>query len=494
MKAQNSNTIINTGIVRLLLFLGLLAITIAISKQQLMIALAIATIPMIIAIGLYSLSRPYVVYLIYALYACTFTTIMRYSRIDGLSVVLDVLLVFALISLLCSSYIRRNIQWKKAVNILTLSYIPWVFFILFEFINPFTQSDSVITGLRAWIGENLILYIIVTILSDRWKVLKIGMMTISIYIFVCFIKLLWQKYMGFDSAEQYFLYEQGAESTHLLHSGTRYFSFLSDAATFGTLMSTAAFVFGVAAIKTNSRRTTIWYVFIAICSIFGQFLSGTRGSLVIPAVGMILYTLLCKNIKMSFTMAFIGILIYSFFTFTEIGNDNQFIRRARTAFHPSKDESMNVRLINRVKIAEYLKRNPLGAGIKHMVPTLRMNDEGLLVDDIIPADSFYVSVWSQTGYFGLFLLLCIHGIVIIVCSYIVMMKIKDPELRQILIAFTCAVLGIYVSGYTSYSPDQPPINFLIPAMIAFVINGPYIDTEIRELKKQSNTLTTSSHV
>ena len=141
-----------------------------------------------------------------------------------------------------------------------------------------------------------------------------------------------------------------------------------------------------------------------------------------------------------------------------------------------------------------ISRKILGAGIKHFVPILRENKQGQLVDDVIPPDSFYVGVWSQTGYFGLCLLLGIHATVIIWCCYIVLMRIKDPELKQILIAFTSAALGIYVSGYTSYSPDQPPISFILPAMIAFVINGPYIDTEIRELKKQSNTLTTSSHV
>lgn len=191
-------------------------------------------------------------------------------------------------------------------------------------------------------------------------------------------------------------------------------------------------------------------------------------------------------------MIVLGITTYIFFAFTNIGDSNTFIRRARTAFHPSKDASMNVRISNREKIAEYMSKNPLGAGIAHMVPIQILNDEGLYVDDIIPSDSYYVGIWSQTGYFGLFLHILIHASVILTCCYKVLFKVKNAELRQILMAFTCASFGIYVSGYTSYSIGQPPINFLIPAMLAFVLNGPYIDAELQQINNSKRLLTSNA--
>ena len=485
MITTSHNTLSSKALIRLLMIIGLALFTVAITYQQLVIALGIAAIPIILAIGLYSLSRPYVIYFIYAVYACTFITIMRYTRTEGLSVVLDILLVFAMVSLICTSYLRKDIHWNRAINMLTLSYIPWVFFTLFQFLNPYSKSDSMMTGLRAWIGETVVLYVMLSILSDRWKALKVGLITMSLFVFACFLKLLWQKYVGFDSAERYFLYVQGAKTTHIIHSGIRYFSFISDAATFGTLMSTAALVFGLSALKTSDKKLAIWYGLVALFGLFGQFLSGTRGSLVIPAIGCVLYTLLCKNVKIALTTILLGLLTYVFFAYTTIGDGNPFIRRARTAFHPSKDASMDVRLDNRERIAEYIAHNPFGAGISHLVPTLRLTDDGRYVDDIIPSDSYYVGIWSQTGYIGLFLLLCIHGTVILACCYKVMFQVKNSELKQILMAFSCAALGIYVSGYTSYSPGQPPINFLIPAMLAFVLNGPYIDAQLQHETKTS---------
>ena len=480
MASKIQGNLSNQVLIRLLLFFGLAAFTMAMVYQQLVVALGIAVLPIVLAVGLYGLSRPHVIYFIYAVYACTFITIMRYTRTEGLSVVLDILLVYVMVSMLCSSYIRDNIHWKRAINILTISYIPWIFFTLFQFLNPLTRSDSMMTGLRAWIGETIALYLMVSILSDHWKALKVGMLTLSIFVFACFLKVLWQRYVGFDSAEQHFLYVQGAQTTHIIHSGIRYFSFISDAATFGTLMSTAALVYGLAALKTPNRRLALWFAFIAVTSFMGQLLSGTRGSLIIPALGVILYTLLCKNVKIAASMLLLGLSVYFFFAFTHIGDSNPFIKRARTAFHPSQDASMNVRLNNRELIADYMEKNPFGAGIGHMVPTVVLNDEGQYVDDIIPSDSYYVGIWSQTGYIGLFLLIAIHGLVILVCCYKVMFHVHNDELRQTLMAFTCAVFGIYASGYTSYSPGQPPINFLIPAMLAFVLNGPSIDAQLQQ--------------
>ena len=470
--------------VNLFLVIGLIGIAMGIIQQQLVVAMAIIAMPIAVLIGLYGLGRPYFIYWLYAVWAFTFITIMRYLRKEGLSVVLDILMVYALLSIMLTVYLKGERVWHKAVNLLTISYLPWIAFTLLQFLNPYTRSDSMMTGLRNWIGETMVLYIILSILSDRWKALHTGLMTASVVIAACFFKLLWQRYVGFDSAEKHFLYAQGAATTHIIHSGIRYFSFISDAATFGTLMATAGLVYGIVSFNAIKVWHRWWYAIVAFMGIMGLLLSGTRGAMVIPLGGMVLYTLLCKNFKIFGTTAALGITIVVFFAFTDIGNGNSFIKRARTAFRPSEDASMNVRLDNRVLIADYMKRNPFGAGIAHMVPILRQADDGTYHDDIIPSDSYYVGIWSQTGYIGLFLLLAIHAVTIAGCSIIVMFRVKDPRLRQILAAFTCAAFGIYVSGYSSYSPGQPPINFIIPAMIAFVMNAKYLDKDFETLTSE----------
>ena len=68
-------------------------------------------------------------------------------------------------------------------------------------------------------------------------------------------------------------------------------------------------------------------------------------------------------------------------------------------------------------------------------------------------------------------------------SYLVLFKIKNKYFRQILASFLGAVFGILLNGYAGECIVQPPTNLLIPALLAFVMNGPYID---KQLSKENN--------
>lgn len=486
-----NNSFSPKAIIQLIMIIGLAAFTIAIIQQKLLLAWGIAALPITLGIFGYGLLKPHFIYCLYATYSFSFIAIMRYSHTNQLSALLDALVFYALMSIVCSAYHHRVTIWHKAVNMLTLSYVIWIGYTLLQFTNPNTDSDGLNFGLRYWIVGTILLYIMLSVLSDSFRVLKIGLGLISFFLLICFIKLLIQRYIGFDGAERYFLYDQGAKSTHILGSGIRYFSFLSDAATFGTFMGMGVFVYSITSLHASNRILRLYFLSIALISVFGLLLSGTRGAIVIPLSGLLLYTLLCKNFKTFFTTILLGATIFVFFAFTDIGKDNQFIRRARTAFRPSKDASMNVRLVNRELIAEYISHNPMGAGLANQVPIVSLDDEGNYVQGVIPSDSYFVWIWSQTGYAGLFIFLGIHCAVLLQCCYNVLFKVKNRQLQQILAAFTCTVFGVWVSGYTSYSPGQPPINFLVPAMIAFVMNGAYIDKQLcsqkqLEILKQTN--------
>lgn len=477
--------------IQLIMIIGLGAFTIAVIQQKLPLALGIAGLPIVLGIFGYGLLKPHFIYGLYATYSFSFIAIMRYTHTNQLSALLDALVFYALLSIMCTAYRKRVMIWNKAINMLTVSYIVWIGYTLLQFTNPNTNAEGINFGLRYWVFGTILLYIMLSLLSDSIRVLKTGLFLISFFLLICFIKLLIQRHIGFDSAERFFLYDQGAKSTHILGSGIRYFSFLSDAATFGTFMGMGAFVYSIASLYANHKLSKIYYLFIASISVFGLLLSGTRGAIVIPLSGLLLYTLLCKNFKTFFATILLGSAIFVFFAFTDIGRGNQFIRRARTAFRPSKDASMNVRLVNREIIADYISRNPMGAGLSNQVPIVSLDEDGNYVDGVIPSDSYFVWIWSQTGYIGLFIFLGIHCAVLLQCCYNVLFRVKNRQLQQILAAFTCTVFGVWVSGYTSYSPGQPPINFLTPAMIAFVMNGAYIDKQLCSprqlvLTKQTN--------
>lgn len=468
------------ALIFLLLISGLVALIYAISTQNLLIAGIIISLPFIIFIVGYGLQNPRFVYLLYTTYAFFFTTVSRYIHQDKLSVGLDIILVYLFISLLfVSNYPKRKIKLNNAINILTVSYIVWILFTLFQLTNPGIHSDGITVGVRNWILATFVFYIVASLVSDTPKTLKYGLIVIAIFTIIAFLKLLYQKYAGFDFAEKYWLYVEGAAGTHILSTGIRYFSYFTDAGNFGTYMGAITIIYFIVGFNTSNRKFSVFYITIAIMGTVGMLMSGTRSALAVPLVGLALYCLLCKSIKIFTISLSIGITLFAFLAFTEIGNGNQFIRRARTAFRPNQDASFNVRIENRKEIAKYLQNHPWGVGLNENIPKMWQKGD-IYVEGTLPPDSYFVSIWIQTGLWGLILIVFINIMIISRCCYIVLFNVNNRELRQTLISFTCAIFGILISGYTGNSLGQPPTNFLIGAMIAFVMNGAYIDKQITQ--------------
>lgn len=103
-----------------------------------------------------------------------------------------------------------------------------------------------------------------------------------------------QKYIGFDGSEKQWLAEGGAR-THIIATGTRYFSFFTDAGNFGSNMGFASVVFGISAIYTSNKNMRIYYIIIALLALCGLFMSGTRGAIAVPLGGLLLFCLISKN-------------------------------------------------------------------------------------------------------------------------------------------------------------------------------------------------------
>lgn len=484
------------AILSLLLFLGLATLAYAIIMQNIVLAGIVICLPIAIFILGYGSLHPRFIYLLYAIYAFYFTTLSRYLRQTGFSVGLDILLAYISLSILLLYYYKKtDNQLSSPFNMLTLSYMVWVVFILLQLINPGTQAEGVTEGVRVWILRTFILYAIASILSNTPRMLQISLIVGGTFVFIAFLKLLYQKYVGFDLGEKYWLYAQEAARTHIIHSGIRYFSHFTDAGNFGACMGGMATLYSIIGFYTRNRRLTLFCLTIALMATIGMLMSGTRGALAIPVSGFILFCLICKSIRTFLVTVGIGLFVFSMLTFTEIGNSNQFIRRARTALHPTEDGSFNVRMENRKEIAQYLQHYPWGVGLNADIPKMWQQGE-LQVEGTLPPDSYFVSIWIQTGLPGLILYLTIYTLILLRCCYIVMFKVRNKELRLILSALTCATFGIMLSGYVGEAPGMPPTNFILAAMLAFVMNGSYIDKQLSQqetIRNNSKQITRECH-
>ncbi|MDR0961032.1 MAG: O-antigen ligase family protein [Mediterranea sp.] len=469
---QPMHTLSPQMLIRLFMVTGILALAYALITQKLLFALGIAILPTALLVSLYCIRRPRFGLILYLFMSYYLTTFSRYTYTEKWSVVLDILLVFIFITILIHTVIHKeNIRWLNGLNILTGSYVVWMIFVLIQLRH--TASDEYIMAIRAWLVGIPILYFLLSISLDNLKALRIGLIVLGVFTITAFVKVLYQKYYWFDAAEVTWLM-QGNWVTHILSTGIRYFSIFSDAGNFGIHMGMATIVYFLIALQTPEKLLRLFYLFISVIAAFCLFMSGTRAAIAVPIAGLALFTLLSLKPKIMITTAIGGVLFYAFFAFTTIGDDNPFIRRMRTAFAPTEDASMNVRLKNRKQISEYLKTHPWGVGLGRLVPRV-VEQNGVYKDGFIPSDSHFVRIWMQTGTVGLLIYIAFYVIVLIRCCYIVMFRIRNQQIQLILAALLSGVFGMLVSGYAGEAMSLPPNNFLIPAMLAFVLNGPYIE-------------------
>jgi O-antigen ligase len=207
-----------------------------------------------------------------------------------------------------------------------------------------------------------------------------------------------------------------------------------------------------------------------------MIISGTRGAISIPLAGFMTYFILRKNIRLlGIGVALISI-VFIFFKFTTIGQDNANIRRMRTAFDPN-DASLQVRLNNQKLLKHYLASRPFGGGIGHGgVKAQKYLPNAFLSQ--VATDSWYVLIWVEQGIIGLLLHLFILFYTVIKGSLKVMFRIQDPELKLKISALIAGMVGVMVASYGNAVLGGMPTGILIYISMAIILNCETLDKKI----------------
>lgn len=464
-----------------LIILGLIGIALSFILNNLLVGGLIIALPITGIILFYVLKYPST--LIYILFTLNYFImgINRYIKIDGISVIIDILLISELIILLIHSSLNHNIEWKYAINALTIISFIWMLYCILEIANPSGMIKTWILS-RNLIFNGLLIAIITSLAITRYKQINRIIFLFSIFTLLAICKALIQKYVGFDPMETRWLTESEAYKTHLLYSGTRYFSFYTDAGNFGSNMGFAGITFAIISFYTKNKGRKIYYGIISLLAIYAMFMSGTRGAIAVPLSGLALFTLISKNYKAMLAGGSLLIAFYFFFAFTTIGQSNAMIRRMRSAFTPTKDASFNVRKANQAKLAQYLKNKPFGEGLGLSGVENRKHSRRLTTE--IPNDSWYVKIWVETGIPGL--IIYIGGLLFVIgrSAWIIMFKIKNKQLRGRLAAIVCGIFGLLVSAYGNPFWGQFPTMIIAFMGLSIALNGERYDKQL-EVKKQT---------
>jgi len=288
------------------------------------------------------------------------------------------------------------------------------------------------------------------------------------------VKGIIQVTIGVDPFEKAWL-DAGAHYTHLLFGKLRVFSFLSDAGQFGANQAYSGVVFLILSLMQDNKKRKMFFLIVGIMGLYGMLLSGTRGSISVPLTGFMLYFVLRKNKLVMISGIFVLAVVFVFFKYTTIGQDNQQIRRMRTAFDPN-DASLQLRLSNQKKMKIYLATRPFGGGLGHAgSKAMKYLPNTFLANTA--TDSWYVMIWAELGVIGLCLHLFILFYIIIKTTYLIWFRIRDPILKMKIMALTSGMFGVMVASYGNAVLGTMPTGMLIYTSMAIMLNSEALDKE-----------------
>jgi hypothetical protein len=423
----------------------------------------------------------------YVLFALQFMLIAGGMFINIKTGVMTTLLVLLMTPVILSRCSSLKFDLSRGRNVMLGLFVFIGVFYIFEIGNPNSVQEAWNISITHYAIFPIALAILVPVTIRDRKGIEWLLFIWSIFILIAAIKGYWQKNHGFNQQELYFLYTLGGYRTHIIWSGIRYFSFFSDAANYGVHSAMGLTTFAISALFVRSKWMKIYFAFIAVAAAYSIGISGTRSAMAIPLAGLVMYALISKNIKNIILSIIVLGAVFCFFNFTNIGEGNQYIRKMRSAFHPTEDASYLLRVENRKRMKELMADRPFGYGVG-LSKGARFEPKELMP---YPPDSWLVSVWVETGIVGLVLYLAVHGALFACCAWILLFKIKSKRLRGLLAAWLCMNAGFFVAAYAN-DVMQYPNSIVVYTGFALCFAGLYIDKVMLEEERQKKEEENSS--
>lgn len=472
-------------VVAVLIFLVALFLRVTLNISHI-VGLAIALVPLGIIILLLLIDKPYYSFMLIFITNYFVSGLSRYVNIAP-GITMDVIVAFTVIVISLQVFkSTKETKLSNALNKLTMVAFLWFLFCLFQIMNPESSSPLAwVVNVRGISVYFLLVTALASIILRSYKDLKKILFIWAIFCLIAVFKAFIQKTIGFDFAETKWLAEGGA-STHIIHTGIRYFSFFTDAGNFGSGIAFSMLIFAITAFQVKEKRLRTFYLIVAGACAYGMIISGTRGSLIIPFSGLTLYTLLSRNIKVIIpTFAFL-LIGFWFLNFTYIGHGNIYVRRMRSVFNPD-DASLSVRLENQKLLRTAMIGKPLGVGIGMARGNAVLYSPHPVLSKI-PQDSWYVLLWVETGLVGMIFYILMLLYVIGTGTYLILLKLKDPELRGIITAFVCGLFGVSLAAYSLEIFGQFPNSILIYIVMTFIFLSPIYDKELEDKRAASESI------
>lgn len=455
---------------------GVAVLAMTFTKYGVLAGLAVSAIPAALCILWVTLRDPGLSMLGLFVVNYFIMALTRYAHDLPFGLILDALIFYNILIISLQAMMHR-IEWKRASSGLTVVAAIWVAYCTLEVVNP--ESVSV-AGWFSSVRSVAFYFFFITVLTQltmsEYKYLKYMLIVWSVLTLIAVAKACIQKFIGFNAAENYWLFVLGGRSTHIIRSGVRYFSFFSDAANFGASMGLSMVVFSISALYYRNPWIKAYLLLVAAAACYGMLISGTRSALAVPFIGYTAFIMMSRNIKVIVAGILLVLAAFVFLKFTTIGQGNAIVRRARSAFN-TQDASFQVRLENQAKLRELMRDKPFGAGLGHGGGKAKTFAPDAPLSQI-PTDSWFVMIWVETGVVGILLHIGILLYILARGAWLVVFKLRNVQLRGFTAALTAGISGIVVMAYANEVLGQIPTGAILYMCMGFIFLAPRFDREL----------------
>ena len=377
---------------------------------------------------------------------------------------LDLLILLSMVGILLRQIKERD--WAFAKSPLSYMILLWLYFNVMQVLNPEAQSKLAwLYTVRSVAVQQVVFFIGAYAFKDN----RAGIMTILKLIMVmCFASALYglkQQFFGFSTQETLWMMAD-EERFQLYHQWNmiRIPSFCYDPTTFGILMVCFAVFCGALVIGATSRKHKILLSIMGMIALWATAYTGTRTAFGLVPVGAIFFAGLILSKRVLLIGGMLAVLGVGFVLKS---TSSGVIFRIQSAFKPSQDDSMNLRLENQKKIQPYIQSHPIGGGLGSCgFWGKRFNPESELAK--FPHDSSFVRMGVELGWIGLILYTLFHYVVLRTGLYY-FIRCRDPFIKSLYAAITTWLFMLAVACYFQEAILQLPMNVIYNVFLAMLV-------------------------
>ncbi|MCC6412865.1 MAG: O-antigen ligase family protein [Saprospiraceae bacterium] len=446
-----------------LLLLAILPVSYLIASLELKVSLLVFLVLIGIPLMVYAMFN-----IAFALGLMLFTALMvvfgaKFTSAP-IGTLLDLLILISAVGILLRQIKERD--WSFLRHPLSYVVLIWLYYNILQVLNPWAESRM------AWlftVRSVAILQIVFFIGVYAFRNNRRAAMNILKFIVVlCFASALYglkQQYFGFSAAEKAWIYAD-AERFQLYYQWNmmRIPSFCYDPTTFGILMACFAMFCVALMVGPVGAKTRVLLAVMLGTALWAMAYTGTRTAFALVPLGALFYGGLTFNRRV--------LLVGGFFAlaggvFVLKSTSSGVVYRIQSAFRPSQDASMKLRLANQRKIQPYIQSHPIGGGLGSCgIWGKRFNPDSELSD--FPHDSSYVRMGVELGWIGLLLYTLLHYMVLRTGLYYYF-RCRDPIIKALYAGITTWCFMLAVACYAQEAILQQPMNIIYNIFLALLL-------------------------